>query len=81
MSKIIEEEIRKNNPTDGKIDTSDIIYELNTEFKDNLLDKTSTVKIKKKKKSKKKKNDNRDGNKEIIDIPGIEPEPTSEPGN
>lgn len=80
MSKIIEEEIRKNNPTDGKIDTSDIIYELNTEFKDNLLDKTSTVKIKKKKKSKKKKNDNRDGNKEIIDIPGIEPEPTSEPG-
>ncbi len=66
IAKIIEEEIRKNNPTDGKIDTSDIIYELNAEFKDNLLNKLSTVKIKNKKKKNKKKKD-QDENKQPND--------------
>jgi len=44
-----------------------------------LVEPAPIVATDKKKKSKKKKNDNRDGNKEIIDIPGIEPEPTSSP--
>ena len=82
IAKIIEEEIRKNNPTDGKIDTSDIIYELNTEFKDNLLNQISTVKIKKKaKKKKKKENNDQSRNMEQVQVPGVDPEPVSDLGD
>lgn len=48
MAKIIEEEIRKSNPTDGIMDTKDVLYEITTTFKKALSEATATVNIKKK---------------------------------
>lgn len=48
ISKIIEEEIRKSNPTDGIMDTKDVLYEVNATFKKALAEATATVNIKKK---------------------------------
>lgn len=45
ISKVIEEAIKKNNPTDGKMDTKDIIYEIENKFKKDLSKAMSTVKI------------------------------------
>ncbi|OCA90401.1 hypothetical protein A8F94_00450 [Bacillus sp. FJAT-27225] len=47
ISKIIEEAIRQNNPTDGTMNTKDILYVVENEFKRELSDITSTVKINK----------------------------------
>ena len=79
ISKIIEEEIRKNNPTDGKIDTSDIIYELNAELKENILNNISTVKIKKNtNKNNKKSGSKQSGNMQQVEARGVDQEPVSE---
>ena len=45
MAKIIEEAIKQNNPTDGKMDTGDIIYEIENKFKKDLSKAMSTVKL------------------------------------
>ena len=45
IAKVIEEAIKKNNPTDGKMDTKDIIYEIENKFKKDLSKAMSTVKI------------------------------------
>lgn len=45
MAKIIEEAIKKNNPTDGKMDTADIIYEVENKFKKDLSKSMPTVKL------------------------------------
>lgn len=44
--KVIEEEIRKFNPVDGKINTSDLLYTMELDFKDNLSQAFSAMKIK-----------------------------------
>lgn len=44
--KVIEEEIRKNNPVDGKINTSELLYTTEIDFKENLSKSFGTVKIK-----------------------------------
>lgn len=72
ISKIIEESIKKNNPTDGLMNTKDILYVVENQFKQDLTEAMGTVKIskdksivkvttdapKKKKKNKKKSSDN-----------------------
>ncbi len=45
ISEILEEEIRKNNPTDGPMDTKDILYIVENQFKQDLLNATETVKL------------------------------------
>lgn len=45
MAKVIEEAIKKNNPTDGKMDTGDIIYEVENKFKKDLYKSMPTVKL------------------------------------
>ena len=45
MAKVIEEAIKKNNPTDGKMDTGDIIYEVENKFKKDLSKSMPTVKL------------------------------------
>ena len=45
IAKVIEEAIKKNNPTDGKMDTKDIIYEIENKFKKDLSKAMSTVKL------------------------------------
>lgn len=45
IARVIEEAIKKNNPTDGKMDTKDIIYEIENKFKKDLSKAMSTVKI------------------------------------
>ena len=45
IGKIIEEEIRKQNPVEGKMNTEDILYEVNNNFKDSLSKNTSSLKI------------------------------------
>ena len=45
MARIIEEAIKQNNPTDGKMDTGDIIYEIENKFKKDLSKAMSTVKL------------------------------------
>ncbi|PFH90623.1 hypothetical protein [Bacillus sp. AFS088145] len=47
ISKIIEEAIKSNNPTDGLMNTKDILYVVENEFKRDLTDTMSTVKINK----------------------------------
>ncbi|MFP5111633.1 hypothetical protein ACSU64_04525 [Bacillaceae bacterium C204] len=72
ISKIIEESIKKNNPTDGLMNTKDILYVVENQFKKDLTQAMGTVKIskdksivkvttdapKKKNKNKKKTSDN-----------------------
>lgn len=45
ISQIIENEIKKNNPTDGLIDTKDILYITENEFKKELSKSMSTYKL------------------------------------
>ncbi|MEH7086413.1 hypothetical protein V7139_27325 [Neobacillus drentensis] len=47
MSKVIEEAIKKNNPTDGAMNTKDILYVIENEFKKDLSNAMSTVMINK----------------------------------
>lgn len=47
ISKIIEEEIKKNNPTDGFMNTKDILYMVENQFKQDLSKAMSTVKVNK----------------------------------
>lgn len=44
--KVIEEEIRKNNPVDGKINTSDLLYTMELDFTENLTNSYGAIKIK-----------------------------------
>lgn len=72
IKKILDEYIRKYNPVDGKIDTKDIIYDVENKFKTDLEQNTKIVKLsdtKKEKKiikfeNKKKKDDDKDKDKE-----------------
>ena len=52
IAKIIENEIKKNNPTDGLIDTKDILYITENEFKKELSKSMSTYKLNNGKKEK-----------------------------
>lgn len=45
VSKIIDEEIKKNNPTDGLMDTKDILYIVENQFKQDLENAAETVKL------------------------------------
>lgn len=45
MAKVIEEAIKKNNPTDGVMNTSDILYVVENQFKQELAEVTATVKL------------------------------------
>ncbi|WP_235070390.1 hypothetical protein [Turicibacter sp. TJ11] len=47
ISQVIDEAIKQNNPTDGKMDTSDILYVVETQFKKDLSKAVSSVKLKK----------------------------------
>ncbi len=47
ITRIIEEAIKKNNPTDGSIDTKDILYVVENQFKKDLSDAMGTVIINK----------------------------------
>lgn len=70
MAKVIENAIKQNNPTDGKMDTKDIIYEVENKFKKDLSKSMSTVKLSKGK---------NDKDKTIIKLPTNIP--GKEPGN
>ena len=45
MAKIIEDEIKKSNPTDGVMNTEDILYYVESQFKQELADSLGTVKL------------------------------------
>lgn len=62
ISKIIEEEMKKNNPTDGLMNTEDILYVVESQFRQDLSQATPTVNINK-------------GNKRkiIVKVPTIKP--------
>ena len=45
MSKIIEDEIKKSNPTDGVMNTEDILYYVESQFKQELADSLGKVKL------------------------------------
>lgn len=45
MKKIIDDAIKQNNPTDGKMDTKDLIYEVETKFKRDLAKSMPTVNL------------------------------------
>ncbi|MCM3584999.1 hypothetical protein M3182_04465 [Mesobacillus maritimus] len=45
IAKIIDEEMKKNNPTDGVMDTKDLLYIIETEFKQDLSNAYGAVKI------------------------------------
>ena len=45
IGEIIESEIRKSNPTDGLMNTKDILYTVENQFKKDLLEATSTVRL------------------------------------
>lgn len=47
IAKVIEDAIKSNNPTDGIMDTADVLYEIQTQFKKELLKSISTVKLSK----------------------------------
>lgn len=53
MAKYIEEKIRSFNPTDGKIDTGDLIYSVETNFRKSLKSSRNVVEISKGDKNKK----------------------------
>jgi hypothetical protein len=72
MAKVIEEAVKENNPTDGVMNTEDILYVVETQFKNDLSSSLGTVMINKgksvvkastdvPKKAKKKKADGNDG--------------------
>ena len=45
ISKVIEEAIKQNNPTDGFMDTKDVLYEIENQFKQDLAKSTPTVQL------------------------------------
>jgi hypothetical protein len=45
IAKVIEESMKENNPTDGLMDTQDILYVVETQFKKDLENSLGTVKI------------------------------------
>lgn len=45
MAKIIEDEIKKSNPTDGIMNTEDVLYYVENQFKQELADYLGTVKL------------------------------------
>lgn len=45
MAKIIEDEIKKSNPTDGMMDTDDVLYYVENQFKQELSNCLGTVKL------------------------------------
>lgn len=45
MAKIIEDEIKKSNPTDGIMNTEDVLYYVENQFKQELADSLGTVKL------------------------------------
>ena len=45
MSKIIEDEIKKSNPTDGAMNTEDVLYFVENQFKQELSDSLGTVRL------------------------------------
>lgn len=45
MTKIIEDEIKKSNPTDGIMNTEDVLYYVESQFKQELADSLGTVKL------------------------------------
>lgn len=45
MAKIIEDEIKKSNPTDGMMNTEDVLYYVENQFKQELADSLGTVKL------------------------------------
>lgn len=45
MAKIIEDEIKKSNPTDGIMNTEDVLYYVESQFKQELSDALGTVKL------------------------------------
>jgi hypothetical protein len=47
ISKILEEEVKKNNPTDGFMNTKDILYMVENQFKQDLSKAMATVKVNK----------------------------------
>lgn len=47
ISRVIEEEIKKNNPTDGIMNTKDILYVIENQFKKDLSKSMATVKLSK----------------------------------
>lgn len=47
MSKVIEEAVKQNNPTDGMMNTKDILYVVETQFKKDLTDTLGTVMVSK----------------------------------
>lgn len=65
MAKVIEEAIKKNNPTDGKMDTGDIIYEVENKFKKDLSKSMPTVKL---------STGNKEKDKVVVKIPTEVPE-------
>ncbi|MER2010277.1 MAG: hypothetical protein ABS939_22820, partial [Psychrobacillus sp.] len=46
LLKVIDEAVRQHNPVDGKINTSDILYTMELDFKENLAESFGTIKIK-----------------------------------
>nr|WP_144924630.1 hypothetical protein [Paenibacillus bovis] len=50
VAKIIDEEMKRNNPTDGVMDTKDLLYIIETQFKQDLSNAYGAVKINKGKK-------------------------------
>lgn len=60
MAKIIEYAIKQHNPTDGVMDTKDIIYEVENKFKKDLSKPMPTVKL---------NSGNKDKDKILVKIP------------
>lgn len=45
IAKVIEDAIKKHNPTDGLMDTGDVLYEIENQFKQDLAKSTPTIKL------------------------------------
>lgn len=45
IAKVIEDAIKKHNPTDGLMDTGDVLYEVENQFKQDLAKSTPTIKL------------------------------------
>ena len=46
LLKVIDEAVRQHNPVDGKMNTSDLLYTMELDFKENLTESFGTIKIK-----------------------------------
>lgn len=80
IRKILDDYIRNNNPTDGKIDTKDIIYDIENKFKTDLKSKSKIINLSQsveekplvKYETKKDKKD-KDDTKDKKEIPKVKP--------